>query len=143
MGSIEQILEELTDELLHFFNGFSSWESSVIRAGDLTVSEAHAIEVLGQHGKMNMKSLAQKLGVTTGTTTVTVDRLENKDYARRETTREDRRVNLISLTEKGEDVFKEHHKYHLHLTEQMAANLSEDEIRQFLAILKKINSSTF
>ncbi|MDH7578316.1 MAG: MarR family winged helix-turn-helix transcriptional regulator [Bacillota bacterium] len=143
MESMEQILEELTDELLHFFNGFASWESSVIRAGDLTVSEAHAIEVLGQHGKMNMKSLAQRLGVTTGTTTVTVDRLENKDYARRETTREDRRVNLISLTEKGEDAFKEHHKYHLHLTEQMAANLSEDEIRQFLAILKKINSGTF
>ena len=63
-------IEELTDELLLFFNGFASWESSVIRSSDLTVSEAHAIEVLGQYGKMNMKNLAQKLGVTTGTTTV-------------------------------------------------------------------------
>jgi len=139
----EQILEELTDELLLFFNGFASWESSVIRAGDLTVSEAHAIEVLGQHGKMNMKSLAQKLGVTTGTTTVTVDRLEKKDYARRETIKEDRRVNLIVLTKKGEDAYQEHHQYHRRLTEQMAADLSEDEIRQFLAVLKKINSGTF
>ena len=109
----------------------------------MTVSEAHAIEVLGQHGKINMKSLAQKLGVTTGTTTVTVDRLEKKDYARRETTKEDRRVNLIILTKKGEDAYQEHHQYHSDLTEQMVSNLSEDEIIQFLAILKKINPGTF
>lgn len=143
MEPTEQVLEELTDELLHFFNGFASWESSVIRSGDLAVSEAHAIEVLGQHGKMNMKSLAQKLGVTTGTITVTVDRLEKKDYARRETTKEDRRVNWIVLTAKGEEAYWEHHQYHRHLTEQMAADLSEDEIVQFLAILKKINSGIF
>ena len=136
-------MEELTDELLLFFNGFASWESSVIRSSDLTVSEAHAIEVLGQYGKMNMKNLAQKLGVTTGTTTVTVDRLEKKDYAKRETTREDRRVNLISLTEKGMKAFEEHHNYHLNLTEQMVSNLSEEEIDQFYRILKKINVETF
>lgn len=136
-------IEELTDELLHFYNGFASWESSVIRNSDLTVSEAHAIEVLGQYGKMNMKSLAQKLGVTTGTTTVTVDRLEKKDYARRESSMEDRRVNLIVLTDKGMKAFEEHHQYHLHLTEQMLSILSEDEIEQLLNILRKINTETF
>ncbi|SFG12988.1 transcriptional regulator, MarR family [Desulfotomaculum arcticum] len=136
-------VEELTDELLQFFNGFSSWESSVIRSSDLTVSEAHAIEVLGQYGNMNMKNLAQKLGVTTGTTTVTVDRLEKKDYARRESSKEDRRVNLIVLTDKGMNAFKEHHQYHLNLTEQMLTALNEDEIGQLLNILKKINAETF
>lgn len=138
-----KFVEELTDELVHFFNGFASWESSVIRNSDLTVSEAHAIEVLGQYGKMNMKSLAQKSGVTTGTTTVTVDRLEKKDYARRESSRKDRRVNLIDLTDKGLKAFEEHHKYHLDLTEQMISILSEDEIEQLLNILKKINAETF
>ena len=70
------LIEELTDELLLFYNSFASWESSVIRSSDLSVSETHAIEALGQHGTMNMKSLASRLGVTTGTVTVTVDRLE-------------------------------------------------------------------
>jgi DNA-binding MarR family transcriptional regulator len=136
-------VEELTDELLHFFNGFASWESSVIRSSDLSVSEAHAIELLGQNGKMNMKNLARKLGVTTGTTTVTVDRLERKDYARREATKEDRRVNLIVLTDKGIKAYEEHHQYHLQLTEQMLSILSEEEIGQLLNILKKINAETF
>ena len=73
--------DDLTAELFTFFNDFSSWENSVIRSSDLSVSEAHAIEILGKQGPMNMKSLAQKLGVTTGTTTVTVDRLERNEYA--------------------------------------------------------------
>jgi Transcriptional regulators len=137
------MIEELTNELLFFFNGFSSWENSIVRASDLTISEAHALEVLGEHEKINMKALAQKLGVTTGTTTVTVDRLEKKDFAKRESTREDRRVNLIALTEKGKKAFVEHHNYHMQLTEQMVSILSEDEIRQFLDTLKKINMETF
>ncbi|HBC94424.1 MAG TPA: MarR family transcriptional regulator [Pelotomaculum sp.] len=138
-----EILEELTNELLHFFNGFSSWENSVIRTSDLTVSEAHSIEILGQYGQMNMKSLAQKLGVTTGTTTVTVDRLEKKKYAQRESTREDRRIFLISLTDKGLKAYNEHHRYHQTLTEQILSVLSEEEATQMQAILKKINSGIF
>lgn len=137
------IIEELTHELLFFFNGFSSWENSIVRASDLTVSEAHALEVLGEHEKINMKALAQKLGVTTGTTTVTVDRLEKKNFAQRESIQEDRRVNLIALTENGKKAFEEHHAYHMQLTEQMVSSLSEDEIKRFLDTLKKINAETF
>ncbi|MDT3704409.1 MAG: hypothetical protein ROZ36_15630 [Thermincola sp.] len=43
---------------------------------------------------------------------MTVDKLEKKEYAKRETIKEDRRDNLISLTEKGMNAFDEHHKYH-------------------------------
>jgi len=143
MKANEKITEDLTDELLHFFNGFSSWENSVIKSSELTVSETHAIEALGQYGKMNMRSLAQKLGVTTGTTTVTVDRLQKNNYAKRESIKEDRRVNLISLTEKGKKVFEEHHNYHINLTEQITSSLTLDETKQMFNILKKINSNTF
>lgn len=131
--------EELTQKLFVFFNGFSSWESSVIRASDLTVSEAHAIEILGQYGQMNMKTLAEKLGVTTGTTTVAVDRLERKEYASRSALKADRRVSLIALTEKGQRAFDEHHRYHTQLTEQILAVLADEESEQLYAILQKLN----
>lgn len=137
------MVEPLTNELFTFFNGFVSWENSVIKSSDLTVSEAHAIEALGQYGSMNMKSLSEKLGVTTGTTTVTVDRLEKKEYALREPVKEDRRMYLISLTEKGQKAYREHHDYHHCLTEQILSVLSEEEGTQLLAILKKINTEAF
>lgn len=137
------MVEELTNELFTFFNGFASWENSVIKASDLTVAEAHAIEALGQYGSMNMKSLSEKLGVTTGTTTVTVDRLEKKEYALREAVKEDRRMYLINLTEKGHKAYREHHDYHHSLTEQILSVLSEEEGTQFLAMLKKVNNEAF
>ena len=137
------MVEELTNELFSFFNGFASWENSVIKSSDITVAEAHAIEALGQHGSMNMKRLSEKLGVTTGTTTVTVDRLEKKDYAQREPVKEDRRMYLISLTEKGQKAYREHHDYHHTLTEQILSVVTEAEGAQLLAILKKINAETF
>lgn len=136
-------MEDLTDELFRFYNGFSSWESSVIRASDLTVSEAHAIEVLGQYGQMNMKNVAMKLGVTTGTTTVTIDRLERKEYAKREPSLEDRRMYLISLTDKGLKAYEEHHQYHSDLSKQMLGVLTEEESEQLLSLLKKINNEIF
>jgi DNA-binding MarR family transcriptional regulator len=136
-------LDELTHELFTFYNGFSSWENSVIKTSDLTVSEAHAIEILGTYGQMKMKTLAQHLGVTTGTTTVAVDRLEKKEYAKRESVKEDRRVHLITLTEKGQHAFSEHHQYHSNLTEQILAVLSSEENEQLIKILKKINEEAF
>lgn len=136
-------MEKLTHELFRFFNGFSSWENSVIRTSDLTVSEAHAIEVLGEYGQMNMKNVAMKLGVTTGTTTVTIDRLERKQYARREPSLQDRRVYLISLTEKGLQAYEEHHKYHSELSRQVLEALTEEESEELLTILQKINSEIF
>lgn len=135
--------EELTHELFSFFNGFASWETSVTRACDLTVSEAHAIEIIGEAGKLKMKTLAQKLGVTTGTTTVTVDRLEKKEYAVRETLKEDRRVYLISLTPKGQKAYVEHHKYHTRLSDQILSVLSADEAAALYTLLSKINTEVF
>ena len=134
------MINDLTNELIRFISSFTSWESSVVRSGDLTVSEVHALEILGQCSEINMKNLAQRLGVTTGTTTVTVDRLERKDYARRNHIREDRRVHLISLTDKGIKAFKEHHKFHLELTNQILSTISEEEANQLLVILQKINN---
>ncbi|MBP2636415.1 MAG: transcriptional regulator, MarR family [Firmicutes bacterium] len=137
------IVHEMTEELFTFFDGFASWENSVIRASDLTVSEVHAIEVLGKYGQVNMKNLAAKLGVTTGTTTVTVDRLEKKEYAYRQPVKEDRRVYLITLTEKGQAAFTEHHQYHTDLTAQILSVLTSEESEQLLHILKKLNQEAF
>ena len=136
-------VERLTNDMINFFNRFSSWETSVIRSSDLTLSETHAIEVLSAHGEMKMKKLAERLGVTTGTTTVTVDRLEKKGYAKRGTTKEDRRAYIIKLTSAGKKAFEDHHKHHLHLTEELISLLSEDEIVTFTKLLQKLNEQLF
>ena len=135
--------EQLTEELHDFFNRFSSWETSLIRSSSLTLSESHAIEVLGVYGKMNMKSLGEKLAVTTGTVTITVDRLEKGGYARRVTQKDDRRTFIIELTTLGEHAFEEHHEHHQRLTEELMPLLSVEENLAFIKILRKLNRHLF
>jgi len=132
-------VEQLTNELIDFFNRFTSWETSVIRSSDLTLSESHAIEVLGVYGKMNMKKLAEKLAVTTGTVTATVDRLEEGGYAKRMAVQGDRRTYMIELTPAGKKAFEEHHKHHLRLTQELRLLLDKEEIDAFIKILQKLN----
>lgn len=131
--------EQLTNELIDFFNRFTSWETSVIRSSHLTLSEGHAIEVIGVYGKMNMKKLAEKLAVTTGTVTATVDRLEKGGYAKRALVEGDRRAYMIELTPAGKKAFEEHHKHHLLLTQELMLQLDKEEIHMFTMILQKLN----
>jgi len=90
-----------------------------------------------------MKSLGEKLAVTTGTVTITVDRLEKGGYARRVPQKGDRRTYIIELTPLGEQAFEEHHKHHRRLTEELLPLLSEDESSAFIKILQKLNQHLF
>jgi len=132
-------VKQLTNELLDFFNRLTSWETSVIRSSHLTLAEGHAVEVLGVYGKMNMKKLAEKLAVTTGTVTATVDKLEEGGFAKRILVREDRRTYMIELTPAGKEAFEEHHKHHLRLTQELMLLLDREEIDTFIKILQKLN----
>ncbi len=132
-------IKDLTHLIIEFYEKLSSWEHSVVRGKDLTLPQMHTIEILGMHKAMRMKELAEKMGVTTGTLTVIVDNLESKKLIVRKPNREDRRSILVELTEKGAIYFAEHDKHHHQLTQDMIANLTEEEIEQFYHALSKIN----
>ncbi len=141
MSEPSPLIDELNEGLVEFFDRFSSWESSIIEAGHLKIADAHAIEVLGHYGRMNMKELAGRLGLTTGTTTMTVDRLERGGYACRIRAEHDRRSYIIELTSSGCEAYEEHHRHHLSLAEEISSILGEKDSELFVAILRKINEN--
>ena len=65
---------------------------------------------------MNMKELASRLGITTGTLTVAVDRLEKLGLVAREPHQNDRRSFLVVLTGQGKEVYEKHHQFHHEFT---------------------------
>lgn len=125
--------------IVEFYEKLSSWEHSVVRGKDLTLSQMHAVEILGLHKAMRMKELAEKIGVTTGSLTVVVDKLVSKKLVRRRTNDSDRRSLMVELTAEGEKHFKEHDKLHSQLTQEIAHTLSSKEIEQLIGILEKAN----
>ncbi|MBT3178525.1 MAG: MarR family transcriptional regulator [Desulfobacula sp.] len=100
--------------------------------------EPHTIEIVGHAGPIKMKDLAQKIGVTTGTLTVSVDRLEEKQLLVRQPCKTDRRAYLIELTQLGQAYFKQHHNFHIKITQEIVADLTDEEQQIFGTIFGKI-----
>jgi len=129
---------KLSHQLIELYERLSSWEQDVVKNSGLSTPQMHTIEIVGHSGSLRMKDLAKKMGVTTGTLTVMIDRLEQQGLLKRTPHETDRRSFLIALTEKGQKLFVEHHQYHLHLTEEITATLSKEEQAQFSTVLEKI-----
>lgn len=108
---------------------------------DLTVIEINTILVIG-HGSENkkMSEIANTLGVTFGTPTVTIDRLIKKGYVIRQRDEEDRRQVFISLSETGVDVFKSIVELRNKIAEKIFCILNPEERRALIDILSNLNS---
>jgi len=128
----------LARQIVEFYEKLSSWEHEVVRGSDLTPGQMHAVEIIGHENSLRMKELAEKLGVTTGTLTVTVDRLERMGLIERRPHETDRRSYRVVLTGPGEEHFARHHEFHLKLTEEFAAALTPEELNALERILEKI-----
>jgi DNA-binding MarR family transcriptional regulator len=131
-------LERLSDLLIEFYEKLSSWEQAVVRDTPITLPQMHTLEILGQQPLLRMKELAAKMGVTTGTLTVGIDRLEKQGLATRIPHESDRRSILVALTEAGRELYLEHHAHHLHLTREIQAALTPEETEQLASILTKL-----
>lgn len=134
-------MENLTQLLIEFYEKFSSWEHGVVRESGLTLSQMHTLEILGVMGDLRMTELAAKMGITTGSLTVLVDRLERNGLVARKPHETDRRSIRVGLTDEGARISEEHHTLHTHLTQEMLAVLSPEEAKSFLEILRRITAS--
>ncbi|WP_413701280.1 MarR family winged helix-turn-helix transcriptional regulator [Psychromonas sp. KJ10-10] len=132
-------IEQLNHCIIEFYDKLSSWEQSVVKELHLSLAQVHTIEVLGNHNAMRMRELADKLGITTGTLTVQVDKLVNTGFIERQPHHSDRRSILVKLTESGQNIYKQHNDLHLALTQDITAKLDEDDTAVLLKLFKKIN----
>ena len=131
-------IQHLSKIIVEFYEKLSSWEESVVRDSGLTTAQAHTIEIVGHAGSIKMKDLAKKIGVTTGTLTVGIDRLEKKNLLVRKPHETDRRSYLIELTPQGEKCFKEHHNFHIQMTQELVSELTPREQDDFGKIIRKM-----
>jgi len=131
-------IESLAHLMIEFYEKLSSWEHSVVRGKGLTLPQMHTLEILGANDDLQMKELAGKMGVTTGTLTVVVDRLESKGLVERNPHERDRRSIRVSLTPEGQKRFLEHHKLHVQLTQEITSVLQAEEVDSFTALMEKV-----
>ena len=135
---IDELYEEYSRTLTEFFERMNSWEQSVVSETGVSLAQMHLIEVIGNRGEMRMKELAEILGVTTGTLTVMVHRLEEKGYIFRSKDAQDKRSYFIGLSDGGKEEYRNHHHMHFHLIEGIVDELGKKEADAFFSRLKKL-----
>ena len=128
----------LSQLMLEFYEKMSSWEHAVVKQSGLSPAQMHTVEIIGHHGSLQMKDLALKMGVTTGTLTVMIDRLESMGLVIRTPHESDRRSYNTLLTAAGRHHYEDHHKRHLELTLDLTAALTAAETMQFITSLEKL-----
>ena len=130
--------DHLSQLMLEFYEKMASWEHSVVKQTGLSPAQMHTIEMIGHHQNLRMKELALRMGITTGTLTVMIDRLEKGGLVARQPHVSDRRSFNIVLTDKGRQHFEAHHSLHLELTREITAPLTDQEMEQLESSLMKI-----
>jgi DNA-binding MarR family transcriptional regulator len=129
---------ELSQVIIELYDKISSWEYAVVKKSGLSPTQMHAVEIVGHHESLRMKELAEKMGITTGTLTVMVDRLEKNGLVLRQPHPTDRRSYVIILTELGRELFQEHQQMHDLLTEELTSSFFDDEIHQLKSYLERL-----
>lgn len=137
------IKDRLNDVLVNLFRDITSIEENMLKTGEfseLTVNDMHVIEAIDIYEPKNMSTVARALSVTTGTLTISVNGLVKKGYVDRVRSDEDRRVVLVSLTEKGRKAYARHYAFHQKMIGSVTEGLSPEEQVALQSALEKLNT---
>jgi DNA-binding MarR family transcriptional regulator len=107
---------------------------------DLTLAEINTILVIGPDDMKSMSQIANSLGVSFGTPTVTIDRLINKGYVDRIRDEEDRRQVFVRLSEEGRKVFGIVMDLKEKVMEKVLGILDADERKILITVFSKLNN---
>ncbi|EKO3425458.1 MarR family transcriptional regulator [Vibrio fluvialis] len=134
-----QHLTELNNLITEFYDKMSSWELSVVKETGYSLAQIHTLEVLGSHGAMRMKELANRLSITTGTLTVQVEKLVQAGLIERQSLEGDRRSIVVDLTDQGQSVYREHNALHIALAQDLTRHFTEQQHQALVQMLTQMN----
>ena len=129
IANLDELILSLGQRILTYFAS---------RSADFTIKEMFLIDVLGSRKSQTMSELAQILSVPLTTMTSMVTRLVKRGYLERSRTEEDRRIVLVSLSEKGREIFQQHRYEYIRTVSEVLEDLTEEEQRTILAFMGQV-----
>jgi len=97
-----------------------------------------ALYYLGKYDGINQKELGDLMDIKESTVARLIDRMEKEDYILRTKDKNDRRITIISLTDKGKHYREELLPEGQKMADTFTMDISEEEIQIFLKVIEKI-----
>lgn len=129
--ALNTLLVQLFKDIMHI-------EEEALITGeftDITIHDMHVIEAIETGAPKPSSVVAKKLSVTMGTLTKSIDRLTRNKYVLRERSDEDKRLVLLSLTEKGKRAYKHHQNFHAEMIKAALVQFDDQETKILLESL--------
>ncbi|AKN31274.1 MarR family transcriptional regulator [Clostridium carboxidivorans P7] len=114
-------------------------EQRTIKEGGLTISQFAVLEMLYHKGDLKICEILEKTLATGGNMTVVIDNLAKEDLVKRCVDAKDRRVNLISITEKGRELIESIFPRHVENINEIFSVLTTEEKEALITLLKKLS----
>ena len=139
----KKIVEETTERFDRVVNLIISKSKTPRDYGSgemLHFAEIHAINFIGLYKRISVTELSQHLGVTKGTVSSLVSKLEKKNYVKKTSNLNDGRSFLTVLTEKGETARKGFKRYQREFYSKFSKNFSFGQfaiLNEFLVLLEE------
>ena len=131
--------------LVDAFHSLLRCEGRALQNGsfqNLSISEIHTLEVIGDlaqgEAPGSMSAIAERLSITTGTLTVSVNTLQRKGYVTRQRSKPDLRIVRVTLTGLGQRAYDEHKAFHRSLVRYLTERLSPSDLKGLTATLDLI-----
>ncbi len=105
---------------------------------ELSVNEFSAMEALYTKGSLSTQALIDLVLIPNSSMTYVLDTLAKKDYLSRCKDPDDRRIQRLSLTPKGKEVFESIYKRHFDHMREVFDVLTPEEEAAMQTILKKL-----
>jgi DNA-binding MarR family transcriptional regulator len=114
----------INDLLVEIFHHILSIEGARLRelGVNLSMNEVHVLEAIQKTEEPTMSNIANRLRVTVGTLTTSINRLVQKGYVERKREKDDKRKVLVSLTTSAYKVLQKHDEFH----EDMISSVIKD-----------------
>jgi MarR family transcriptional regulator, transcriptional regulator for hemolysin len=130
--------EQLFDEMSAFNRKLRAFFDAAVREEGLTLARARALFALSRRGPLTQKELAEELEIETPTLVRVLDGMERQELIRRTEDAHDRRAKRIAMTEAGRAAFDRMHVLAADLREQIAADISEEDIDVALSVVRRL-----
>jgi MarR family 2-MHQ and catechol resistance regulon transcriptional repressor len=131
-------LLELSEIISTSFNKVLNVLSKQMFTEKLTYPQFIALEILYRHGPVLLKKIAIESMVTGANITCVIDNLEKEEYVNRIFSKEDRRVILAELTQKGKEKIESILPQYEKQLVTILSVLSENEQKTLIKLLSKL-----
>lgn len=96
---------------------------------------------IAANGKLTIQDIAERISVTSGNMTYTIDKLEKRNYLQRIRCSEDRRRIFIDFTQEGSDFWDEIIVDHMDYLNELFSDIDSKDLIQTINYMKQIGKS--